>query len=166
MRVAAGVVEVNLWPKREAERGRKAGERERERLHQQLDALAVIRATRSGWSEWLADLQERLAQTEDVWIDSLAVPSAGTPSADGRQLFGHREPAGTGEATPRGVQLAVTGCVLRRPGSDALGRVRLLRERLLASRFVAGVEAERFDDTQPGLLRFSCTLAMKPEAAL
>jgi hypothetical protein len=163
---AAGVLEVNLWPKREAERGRMAAESMREQLHQQMDSLAAIRAARSGWIELLADLQERLTQTEEVWIDSLAVPAAGSTSVANRQLFGHRETAVAGEAPPRGLPLAVTGCVLHRHGSDALDRVRLLRERLLTSRFVAAVEDERFDDTQPGLLRFGCTVVLKPEAAL
>ena len=167
---AAGVLEVNLWPKREAERGRMAAESAREQLRQHMETLAALRAARTGWSEWLADLQERLTQTEDVWIDSLAVPSASmaaaTPAADGRRLFGHRETVDATGQGPQPVRLVVTGSVLRRPGRDPLDRVRLLRELLLVSRFVAAVEDERFDDSQPGVLRFSCTVVMKPEAAL
>ncbi len=164
----ASVVAARLVPQRVAEQKQREGERERALLRQQLDALAAIRAARSVWLDWLVDMQERLTQVEDVWLDSLAVrpQPAGGPAAGGAGLGGSRAVAGVEAAPAEGLRIAVTGRVLRRPGAEPLERVRRLREGLLASRFVAAVEDERFDDAQPGLLRFSCTLVMKPEVPL
>lgn len=154
------VVAARLVPQRVAETAQREGERARAQLRQQLDALAAIRAARTGWLEWMADLQERLGTVEDVWLDSLEVrPSAATGGGSGGSVGGAEAPA-------EALRVAVTGRVLRRAGADPLGRVRRLRESLLASRFVAAVEEEKFDDTQPGLLRFGCTLVMKTEAPL
>lgn len=167
LRLEDEVIASRLVPQRVAARARQEGERERALLHQQLDSLATIRAARAGWLEWLADLQERLTQVEDVWLDSLAVrPANATTSTDAAGLFGRRVVV-VGNQTPADpLRVAVTGCVLRRPGADPLDRVRLLRTSLLESRFVAAVEDERFDNAQTGLLRFSCTLVLKPEVPL
>ena len=148
------VVAARLVPQRVAEKAQREGERERTLLRQQLEGLAAIRAARTGWVEWLVDLQERLGVVEDLWLDSLAMRP---PAAA----------AGGGSDRPaEALRMAVTGCVLRRAGQDPLGRVRQLRASLLASRYVAAVEEERFDDSQPGLLRFGCTVVMNPEAPL
>ncbi len=152
----AEVVAARLVPQRVAEKAQREGEREVALLRQHLEALAAIRVARTGWVEWLVDLQERLGAVEDVWLDSLAVRP---PVVAGGAVGGTAEPAAA-------LRVAMTGCVLRRAGTEPLGRVRRLRESLLASRFVAAVEEEKFDDTQPGLLRFTCTVVMKPEATL
>ena len=163
----SAVVAAWLAPQRVAEQRQRDGERERALLHQQMDALAAIRAARVGWLDWLVDLQERLTKAEDVWLESLEVsPSPAASAGSGGGLLGPGRAAGTVEAASEGRRIVVTGRVLRRAGADPLERVRRLREGLMASRFVAAVENERFDDTQPGQLRFSCTLVMKPEATL
>ena len=168
LRLEESVVAARLVPQRVAERGRKDGERERALLVQQLDALAALRAARTGWLEWFADLQERLTAVGEVWFDSLALRPSAVVTAAGGGRGGLRHPVALAgaEGPAAALRIAVTGGVLHREGTDPLGRVRRLRASLLASRFVAAVEDERFDDTQPGLLRFSCTLVMKPEVAL
>ena len=150
------VVAAWLVPQRVAEQQEREGESERDRLRRQLAALSAIGAARTGWLEWFVDLQERLTQAEDLWLESLAVRPQTAPGA---------AVAGP-ELLPGGLRISLAGCVLRQAGSDPIDRVRRLRMGLLASRFVAAVEDERFDDTQPGLLRFGCTLVMKPEVAL
>ena len=119
------------------------------------ERVAVIRRlveAKSTWVEFLADLQQRLGEVEDGWLDQLAVVPSTTAAS--------------------GLELTVSGRLLDThnpvskvsPESDE--RARQLLVRLAGSPFVTAVRNERFDNSQPGLLRFDCTLAIDPRHPL
>jgi len=112
-------------------------------LERQIAAWQTVRDRRSTWLELLADLQDRLAAVEDVWFESMRLVPV---TKD--------EP----------VKFVVTGRMLEpidaadksRPGT--LTRVTALLAALRQSPFVATVENERFDGSEPGLLAFEFVL--------
>ena len=129
--------------------------------------VATLRAlveVKSSWISFLADLQSRLAKVEDVWLEQLAVMHP--PAAVG--VAGVSDPA---TAAPT-QHLLLSGRLLdiRNPASkvspDSYERVKQLFASFAGSRFVAAVENERFDNSQPGLLRFDVTLVVNPQHPL
>ncbi len=154
----------------------RAAQREAAELQRQLDVcrreLAVLDdlgRARTSWVRFLDDAQSRLARADGVWLETLQLLPVGAAGATGGggTLFGH---ATSGQASGRVVRLrlAITGCALD-PGLDGrcgLDRVRELLHGWVESDAVAAIEAERFDSSEPGLLRFGCVLVLKPEAGL
>lgn len=132
-------------------RAREARQREKlarlEELHRQVAFLQGVHDRRFGWLQFLADLQERLVKVEDVWLDSLhpVAPAAGAPLrlvVSGRMLD---------KANP-----------LAKVSPDTMLRVRALLGGLADSPYVAAIESERFDTSQPGILRFDFVMVMAP----
>jgi type IV pilus assembly protein PilM len=141
-----------------------APERARERLDagrleaiaatkQQIDLLQRTLAAKSNWTGFFKDLQDRLVEVGDCWLDRMTL----IPPAPG---------AGP---VPAPCRLAVGGRLLDRVPAGATGRADSARRanRLLASLtdspFIAVVGNERFDTRQPGVLRFEVTLALDSE---
>lgn len=126
---------------------------EAEWLDAQVAQLAALVKARQAWPLFLADLQERLASVDDVWLERLQV----IPPLE-------REPDTT--------RLRVSGRLLDR--ENPLSRVSpstfehatALLQHLVESPFVHAIEAERFDAADPGLLRFDFTLVITPATAL
>ncbi|MBI3887399.1 MAG: hypothetical protein HY302_16960, partial [Opitutae bacterium] len=108
---------------------------------------------RAGWLEMFADLQERLVRVEDVLVENLQVSAP---------------PAGEGPA-PAGAPLhiAISGRLLDKTNPlakvspDSYERVKTLLANIVDSPYVAAVENERFDNRQPGILRFDFVLVGK-----
>ena len=127
-------------------------------------ALQRVAEAKSSWISFLADLQSRLAKVEDVWLEQLAVvPLPITGAAAGI----------SDSVPPTPVQhLRLSGRLLdvRNPAAkvsaDSYERVKQLLASFSGSRFVAAVESERFDNSQPGLLRFDVTLKVNPQQPL
>ncbi len=117
-------------------------------------------AAQSNWIAWLADLERRLAQVGDVWIDRFGPATAGALPVT--------EPT----AASRPVRFTLDGRMLdrahptHRVSAAAQVRVQQLLAALAASDFVARVENERFDNRQPGILRFSLVLVLNPATPL
>lgn len=129
----------------------------------EITTLRGLVEAKSNWINFIADLQDSLGKVEDVWLDRLSVVA---PAADvGR---GVTEPV----SKVRVLQLRLSGRLLdvRNPvakvSPDADARVRDLLAGFARSPFVAAIEHERFDTTQPGLLRFDCTLVVNPSHPL
>lgn len=102
-------------------------------------------ARRYGWIQFLADLQDRLTEVEDVWLERLQpLPQAGTApfkiKLDGWMLD---------RANP-----------LKPTGPEILIRGKHLLNKLAGSPFVSAIEQERFDASKPGLLAFRCVLVI------
>ncbi|MFT3831525.1 MAG: hypothetical protein QM691_17655 [Opitutaceae bacterium] len=164
MEVAALDREMEPW--RQA--ARVAGERQREidACERELTVLQSLARARESWPRFLADTESRCTQAGGVWLETMQlVGGAGRPVPAG--LFGHgeRARADDGVARPR---LAISGCARETKGDvpRALDRVRRLLRDWPQAEAVAAVEAERFDASAPGLLRFSCVLVLEPEAGL
>ncbi len=121
-------------------------------------ALERLAGEKSNWINFLADLQDRLSQVEDVWLEQLAIVPAPVAAVSGAVT--------TPSAASQGLQLRLSGRLLdvRNPVSkvspDSEARVKLLLAGFARSPFVAAIESEHFDNTQPGLLRFEFTVVV------
>jgi type IV pilus assembly protein PilM len=129
-------------------------------MQREMAALRNLAAAKTGWIAFLADLQERLGKIGDVWLDELTVaPPAASGPAD---------PAAGAVRMPGALQLRLSGRLLdvRNPVSkvspDSAARVKELLAGVARSPFIAAIGDERFDTTQPGLLRFDFTVALNP----
>jgi type IV pilus assembly protein PilM len=152
--VAAGrktdAIERELAPLREREARNRANLQQLAELRQQAAQLRGIHDRRSAWLGLFADLQDRLAGVEDVWLDRMMVASA--PGAP--------------------LKLAVSGRMLDRSNPlakvspETFIRARALLAGIVDSPFVAGVEAERFDNERPGILKFDFVLVADPARPL
>jgi type IV pilus assembly protein PilM len=151
----------------------------------QITALRGAYETKANWINFLSNLQERLVDIEDVWLDRLQVlrppppdPSAlaEVPPPEPPPADGQPAPAPPPDAVvvPKGppVRLALSGRLLdvRNPQSkvspESLQRVKELLTSFTDSQFITAVENERFDTNQNGLLRFDFTLVINPRKTL
>ena len=120
-------------------------------VRQQIDALHGLVSSKSNWINFLTDLQSRLVKVEDVWLERLVVS---------------RPPASDRDSANPSLRLVLSGRLLDRKNplskvsTDSNARVRRLLESFKESRFIAEVENERFDNLQPGILRFDFTLVV------
>jgi type IV pilus assembly protein PilM len=123
------------------------------------------------WTSFLADLQSRLLKIEDVWLERLVVvwPPVSAPSV----ATSNSVAAGPGPAGPAPTpQLLLSGRLLdtQNPVSkvspESYERVKQLLASFTGSRFIGAIGNERFDNSQPGLLRFDFTLTVNPQHPL
>ncbi|ACB76130.1 pilus assembly protein PilM [Opitutus terrae] len=125
---------------------------------EELRAIQTLAERRGYWVAFLDDLQSRLGEVEDVWLDELTVLEP--------------EPEGSGSGREAGsadgeLKLVVSGRLLDAshpaapPGQESHARAQKLLASLAASPFVSAIGEERFDDRQPAILRFSCQLTTK-----
>lgn len=143
-----------------------------EEARAQAVAIGALVGTRSNWINFLSDLQGRLGAVGDVWIDRLQMlrEAPATPPA-GAGLFGEA-PATAAVPAKAPLRLFVAGRLVdrRNPVSkvslESTASVRALMASLSESPFIASVENERYDTTQPGILRFEFTMAVDPEHPL
>lgn len=116
----------------------------------QTTAKARLIEQRQYWVTFLADIQTRLGQVEDVWLESIQPETAGSETEPGR--------------------LRVTGSLLDRENplslvsSNSRGRVEVLLGSFEDSPHIQSVVDRRFDTSRPGILRFNFSLVMKPES--
>ena len=141
--------------------------------NRRIATLQRLVEARSSWAAFLADLQERLATAEDVWLESLQFLPPGKPATSPVSVPGSSKlgiiAMGGDAARPEPaslVRLNLTGCLfdgdnpVTKAGARSYQRAKSLLAGLRASPFVAVVEAERFDASQPGMLRFEITLVI------
>ncbi|MCC6416043.1 MAG: pilus assembly protein PilM [Opitutaceae bacterium] len=119
-------------------------------LNNQIAVLQDAEARRTGWLSLLADLQTCFAEVGDVWLDGLEAIEVEADSANR-------------DSEPR-LELALRGRLLDAGAADT--KVRQLFTSLQASPYFEAVSHERFDRSQPGLLRFEINVRIKPEATL
>ncbi len=153
--------ESRLAPWRSAQAEVQARRRANEADRQMLQTLQQLETARTRWLVLLAGLERCVGQEDGLRLDTLeALPMSGGAAPTG--WFGH--PPERAEKL-QGVRLAVTG---RAPTPAAGGRsglevVRGFLREAASLEPVAAIEAERFDDGEPGCLRFGCVLVLKAE---
>lgn len=159
-RESSAALAAELIPQREWQRSNASALARIGETRAQLLTLRRLAALRSGWSDFLADLQERLGEVNDVWLDRLSVlPAKNSPGA------------GLLPSAP-GLRLSLSGRLLDRSNPqakvspDSYGRVKALLAGFAGSPFIAAVEDERFDNREPGILRFDFVLVINPEHSL
>lgn len=152
-------LEQLLVPLRAAQNAHDRDEVRLAEISDQVARLGRLAAARTSWLTLLADLQAGLVAVEDVWLDRLQLlPAERVP-----------EPSQTAEPVLR---LTLSGRLLDLSGPlakvnpEANDRVRRLLAKFRESRFVREVSDERFDASEPGILRFDFTLVMKTEEPL
>ena len=129
-----------------------------EDARKQVAALEGLVATKANWLDFLGDVQSRLNKVGDVWLERIQIvppppadPSAAAPSAPA--------PAPALKLTLGGRLLDVANPVSN-VSPESYERVKKLIASFTGSPFITAVENERFDNTQPGLLRFDFTLVV------
>lgn len=152
---------AQLQPVRRARAHNEAALAQRAETETQSAALRRVFETRANWRAFFGDLQSRLVKVEDVWLERMQLTP---PPAGG--------PAPAVGAAPPALRLTLSGRLLDRQNPvsqvsrESFEHVRALLTDLRGSPFVAAVENERFDNTQPGILRFDCTLVINPQHPL
>lgn len=155
-RVAA--IERQVGPLRARVEGNRASLAALDAMRAEVVQLETTAARRTAWRDLLGDLQERLMRVEDVWLERLQWAAG--------------DPARTAGAGGGGRRLAVSGRILDRTNplaqvsADINRRVTVLLASVAESPFVAAVEGERFDNRQPGILRFEFVLVPTPGGPL
>lgn len=150
-RVAAVAAEsAPLRARVESDRARLAA---LEAVRGEIAQLEGTLARRTAWRELLADLQERLGRVEDAWLERLQW-EAGAASGAAGAVGGGRRLAVSGRILDRTNPLA-------RVSPDIYRRVTALLASVAESPFIAAVEGERFDNRQPGILRFDFVIVPK-----
>jgi len=144
------------------------------------DILGVqsLAESKNNWINFFSDLQNRLSQVEDVWLESLNVIRAGPSNSGGGGLFGSQDTEETPEMNSDGspskpvLRLQLSGRLIDRNNpvslvsTDSYERVRSLLASFVDSQFISAVERESFDATYPGILRFDFILVIDPARPL
>jgi type IV pilus assembly protein PilM len=178
----AEAIESQLVPLRELDARNRANLERLEQTRREVELLDSVYASRATWLQLFSDLQDRLVKVEDVWLDRLQlladaieeVPaSEAQPAADANAQTAAPDPNAppvtpSGISTTRSFKIALSGRLLdtvnplSKVSADSYRRVKTLLAGLAESRFVRRVENERFDNTQPGILRFDFVLTVDP----
>ncbi len=128
------------------------------RLRIVAEVLAERVSARHAWEGLLADLETSVIGAGDVWLERLLV----LPPAEENELAGD----------PLLLRLRISGRLLDRENplsrvsQASYQRATQLIESLLQSPRVNAIEGERFDASDPGILRFDFTLVMDPDSRL
>lgn len=167
--VEAETITRQLEPWRAAQREAADLQRQLDVCRRELEVYDDLGRARTSWARFLDETQARLARADGVWLETLQLLPAGAAGTTGGSgaLFGHAA-AGPASGRVARLRMAITGCALD-PGLDGrrgLERVRALLRDWAGSDVVAEIDEERFDSSEPGLLRFGCVLVLKTEAGL
>jgi Tfp pilus assembly PilM family ATPase len=152
MRLQIAETDAQIADLRRIDAGNRASLARLAEARRRIAALQKLRTAQTGWVAFLGDLQARLAQVEDAWIDRLEVSPAG------------------GNGTEEGIRIQVAGCLFEgdRLSAGAAGepdpKTAALLAALRGSPFVGAVEREHFDDGPAGLRCFEMTLRLAPHA--
>jgi len=135
-----------------------------EKLRGLIGEANLIAESRSNWIHFLNDIQSRLNEVEDVWIDRIEVSRPTIEVARNSNRFNARNRAESSE--PEKVRLHLEGRLLdvsnplSTVSQESNRRVSALLDSLAASEFVETLENERFDNNVPGILKFNFTLVV------
>ena len=136
-----------------------------EKIKALIEESQAVADSRSNWIHFLNDIQGRMLEVEDVWLDRIEVlrPEAEVVSSSNR--FSGTRNAGAGDVN-HGVRLRLEGRLLdvanplSTVSQESNRRVSALLSSFSDSRFVERLEDERFDNNVPGILKFNFTLVV------
>lgn len=140
-------MEEALAPLRARETRNRENLEKLEQLKAQVAVLQAVHDRRSGWLQLFTGLQERLVKVEDVWLEKLQTipPATGVP-----------------------MKLVISGRMLDKTNPlakvspETFTRVKELLAGIVDLPSVSAVEGERFDNSQPGILKFDFVLVIDP----
>jgi type IV pilus assembly protein PilM len=140
----------------------------------EIDAIRDLAASKSNWINFFTDLQHRLYEAEDVWLDNLKVVQIeSTPGA------AVSEPASSDSATvplAPTLRLEISGRLLDRThplaqvSLESSNKVKDLLKTFATSPFILSEAKEtmppKFNSEQPGILKFDFNLVVNPKKPL
>ncbi|BET66885.1 hypothetical protein ASA1KI_18030 [Opitutales bacterium ASA1] len=149
-------------------------------IREQIDGIKGLVETKSNWITLFTDLQARLSRVEDVWLERLEVlrpqgQSAQTSALAGSLFGGLAARAQAGENAAEAsapLRLMLAGRLLdknnpmSKVSPESQNRVTTLLASFVESEFIVRLEGERFDNSQPGILKFEFILVVDPERPL
>ncbi len=137
---------VRAWDRRNQENLRRLAE-----VNRDLALYRDTNARRYSWLRLMSGLQDQLGRVEDVWLDKLQLAPA-VPGEPMKLLV-------SGRMLDRAHPLAMVS-------QETYSRVKQLLAQLSSLPSVAGVEAERFNNQQAGLLKFDFILVGEKQSPL
>jgi type IV pilus assembly protein PilM len=170
----ANELEMELVPLRQLDTQIRNNLRRAEEIRGRITSFEKLARTRGNWIVFLRDLQQRLVQIEDVWLDELAIVGPQQPQQQERRaggiLGGPAAPAAATDGSA--LRLNLSGRLLDRENPTSRvsphsqQRVNALLASFADSEFVSKVENERFNADEPGILRFEFTLVLDSSRGL
>lgn len=142
-RVKLAAMEEAMAPLRAREARNRANLEKLAQLRTQVAGFQSVHNRRAGWLQLFTGLQERLVKVEDVWLEKL-------------QTIPH--------ATGVPMKLVISGRMLDKTNPlakvspETFTRVKELLAGIVELPSVSAVEGERFDNSQPGILKFDFVL--------
>lgn len=136
-----------------------------EKLRSVIGEASVIAESRSNWIQFLNDIQSRLDDVEDVWIDRIEVARPVTLASNTSNRFNSKRNSANAAELSK-VRLHLEGRLLdvsnplSTVSQESNRRVSALLDSFAASEFVEGLENESFDNNVPGILKFNFTLVV------
>lgn len=149
-----------------------------EKLRQEIAGIKGLVDTKANWISFFSDLQERLVKVEDVWLDKVQVIRPQTQvqtSVLAGTLFAQLAPKPAPQPAgnePHMLRLNLTGRLLDKNNPlskvslESQNRVKTLLTSFVESDFILSIENERFDTSQPGILKFDFILVIDPKRPL
>ncbi len=122
-----------------------------QKIDKTITKLETLVNSRSNWIIFFSDLQARLQQVQDVWLEDLKLnrQSGNRLQLSGRMLIKDYDPDNPTASAQAANQ-----------------RVNVLLDSFTESDFIQKVSDIKFDNQQPRILRFSFTLVTNPERPL
>jgi len=120
-------------------------------LRKQVNNLESLVDSKSNWPIFLSDLQERLQEVQDVWLDELKLEGSTDKrlQLSGRLLVKDYDPQNSTASAER-----------------SYARVDALLSRFTESKFISKVTGQRFNPENPRILEFDFTLVQNPDNPL
>ncbi len=145
-----------------------------DQAQQQMNAIKGLVETKSNWITFFSDLQDRLVNVEDVWLEKVQVIRGSGSATLASSFLGGGEEIETGADSDqsKALRLNLTGRLLdkdnpvSRVSQDSFNRVKKLLVSFEDSQFIVSVENERFNNRQPGILKFDFILVVNPRKPL
>lgn len=144
---------------------------ELDRLQVEIRELGDRVKARDAWTGLLADLQNSLVAVGDVWLERLQVlPPVAQPASSTELVYDDDGVLQKPPAPP--LRLRLSGRLLDRENplsrvsQASYERVTSLLNQFVESPRILEIEGERFDASEPGLLRFDFTLVINPTTHL
>jgi len=124
---------------------------EAKKLQADVADLESLVNSRSNWITFFADLQSRLQEVQDVWLEDLKLDrnTSGYLRMSGRMLIKDWDPENPTESYQK-----------------AFERVNQLLKSFEASEFVSAVKDQNFNDDNPRILEFDFALVINPNRPL
>ena len=136
-----------------------------EKIKALIEETHVVADARSNWIHFLNDIQGRMAEVEDVWLDRIEVLRPRTEVVSSSNRFSGVRNGNAGDEDPK-VRLLLEGRLLdvanplSTVSQESNRRVSALLSSFSDSKFVESLEDERFDNNVPGILKFNFTLVV------